>query len=419
MSATTHTGPERLELPITGMTCASCAARVEKRLNRLEGVEASVNYATETASVAFDPALTPPAGLVEAVEGAGYGARLPAPPSEGAEPAGLLAIVNVVAYLLGTCTDVDDAKVAMEKVTVWPYVFGPFGFAPPAHVVLHDRCGASAVVEWRDGRMEIVDNPIGTASAAFNVGMREAYGEVVCLFSSHGVADPDYVSRSVAALHRSGAAGVGGSYRHEGLDPVSNAIGAAMVSRVGMASPHRFADTPRDVDTISHPAYWRDAMLDVGGFDERLMRNSDYEFNFRMREAGHRLHFDPAVGSVYRPRPNLNSLFRQFWYYGKWKAMVAEQHPASLRPRHLVAPAAAAGAAITPLLLLDPRARRLAGVVWAAYGAVIAFGVASVDRKEREVSVPALAAAFPVMHMAWAAGFIRSVLSRVLGGKQG
>ena len=86
MSATTHTGPERLELPITGMTCASCAARVEKRLNRLEGVEASVNYATETASVAFDPALTPPAGLVEAVEGAGYGARLPAPPSEEAGP---------------------------------------------------------------------------------------------------------------------------------------------------------------------------------------------------------------------------------------------------------------------------------------------------------------------------------------------
>jgi glycosyltransferase involved in cell wall biosynthesis len=266
--------------------------------------------------------------------------------------------------------------------------------------------------------VRIVDNPEGTASAAFNVGMNEAHGEVVCLFSSHGVADSDYVSRSVAALHRSGAAGVGGSYRHEGLDAVSNAIGAAMVSRVGMASPHRFSDAARDVDTISHPAYWRDAMLDVGGFDQSLMRNSDYEFNYRMREAGHRLHFDPAVGSVYRPRPNLNSLFRQFWYYGKWKAMVAEQHPASLRPRHLVAPAAAAGAALTPVLLLDPRSRRLAGAAWAAYAAVISFGVASVDRKEREVSVPTLAAAFPVMHMAWGAGFIKSVASRVLGGNK-
>ena len=48
MTPATHPDSERIALPITGMTCASCAARVEKRLNRLEGVEASVNYATET-----------------------------------------------------------------------------------------------------------------------------------------------------------------------------------------------------------------------------------------------------------------------------------------------------------------------------------------------------------------------------------
>ena len=71
VSPATHPGPERLELPITGMTCASCAARVEKRLNRLEGVEASVNYATETASVTFDPAAVAPESLVEAVEQVG------------------------------------------------------------------------------------------------------------------------------------------------------------------------------------------------------------------------------------------------------------------------------------------------------------------------------------------------------------
>ena len=59
-------GVDRREvaLPITGMTCASCAARVEKKLNKLEGVEASVNYATETASVTFDPSAVAPEGLV-------------------------------------------------------------------------------------------------------------------------------------------------------------------------------------------------------------------------------------------------------------------------------------------------------------------------------------------------------------------
>ncbi len=70
---------ERLELPITGMTCASCATRIEKRLNRLDGVEATVNYATERASVTLDPATdVTPEDLVAAVGDAGYEAVLPA-----------------------------------------------------------------------------------------------------------------------------------------------------------------------------------------------------------------------------------------------------------------------------------------------------------------------------------------------------
>ena len=66
----------RLELPIEGMTCASCATRIERRLNKLEGVTASVNYATENAAVTFDPAQVAPEELVAAVEAAGYRATL-------------------------------------------------------------------------------------------------------------------------------------------------------------------------------------------------------------------------------------------------------------------------------------------------------------------------------------------------------
>jgi Cu+-exporting ATPase len=69
--------PERVRLEIEGMTCASCAARIEKKLNKLEGVEASVNYATEEASVTFDPARVHPEQLVRTVETIGYGAALP------------------------------------------------------------------------------------------------------------------------------------------------------------------------------------------------------------------------------------------------------------------------------------------------------------------------------------------------------
>ncbi len=67
----------QIELPITGMTCASCANRIERKLNKLEGVSASVNYATEKATVAYDPDAVEPSALVGAVESAGYHAVLP------------------------------------------------------------------------------------------------------------------------------------------------------------------------------------------------------------------------------------------------------------------------------------------------------------------------------------------------------
>ncbi len=69
---------EHVELPITGMTCASCANRIERRLNKLDGVTASVNYATEKATVDYDPLTLGADELVSAVESVGYQAALPA-----------------------------------------------------------------------------------------------------------------------------------------------------------------------------------------------------------------------------------------------------------------------------------------------------------------------------------------------------
>ena len=71
-----------LDLTLTGMTCASCAMRIEKRLNRLDGVTATVNYATERAAVSYDPQLATPEQLLATVESIGYGATLPSPPPD-------------------------------------------------------------------------------------------------------------------------------------------------------------------------------------------------------------------------------------------------------------------------------------------------------------------------------------------------
>jgi Cu+-exporting ATPase len=84
------TSTTQVELAISGMTCASCANRIERKLNKMDGVVATVNYATEKAKVAFPEELDP-AELVQTVEQAGYGATLPRPEKaeseEGADDA--------------------------------------------------------------------------------------------------------------------------------------------------------------------------------------------------------------------------------------------------------------------------------------------------------------------------------------------
>ncbi|MGC4786260.1 heavy metal translocating P-type ATPase [Micromonospora sp. DT178] len=81
------TAPNQIELAIGGMTCASCAARIEKKLNRMDGVTATVNYATEKATVRYADEVTPDE-LIATVEKTGYTAALPPPPTPaGGEPA--------------------------------------------------------------------------------------------------------------------------------------------------------------------------------------------------------------------------------------------------------------------------------------------------------------------------------------------
>ncbi len=99
MAAVVET-PERVRLELEGMTCASCAARIERKLNKLEGVEATVNFATEEAAVSFDPTRASLEDLVGAVEAAGYGASLGADAAETEKATRQLRLRLIVAAVL-------------------------------------------------------------------------------------------------------------------------------------------------------------------------------------------------------------------------------------------------------------------------------------------------------------------------------
>ena len=94
--------PERIDLALEGMTCASCAGRIERKLNKLEGVQATVNYATEQAAVSYDPTHVAVDDLIHAVEAAGYRARSAAEVHEEESRARMLAFRLVAAAALTT-----------------------------------------------------------------------------------------------------------------------------------------------------------------------------------------------------------------------------------------------------------------------------------------------------------------------------
>ena len=90
------------------------------------------------------------------------------------------------------------------------------------------------------------------------------------------------------------------------------------------------------MDTVHYGCWLRSTLLEIGLFDEELIRNQDDELNYRIRSRGGRLCQSPDIRSWYFPRSSLASLFSQYFQYGYWKVRVIQKHARSVALRHLV-----------------------------------------------------------------------------------
>jgi GT2 family glycosyltransferase len=267
----------------------------------------------------------------------------------------------------------------------------------------------------------VVDNPKGNTPAGLNTALAAARGEIVVRFDAHGTMPPGYVAASVRALdEEAGAVGAGGWVQVQASGPWGRATGAALASRFGIGNARSWrrprSGQPRvDVDTFPLGCWPVDRLRAIGGWDERFVRNQDFELNYRLRESGGRLVFDPAIWSFYRPRESLREIGRQYWDYGRFKALTVATSPRSLRPRQLapVGLLATATAALLPIRA----ARTTARVALAGYGLVLGGATASSRGGWRAMVV------FPTIHGVWGAGLVvglaqneaRSLRRRALG----
>ncbi len=254
--------------------------------------------------------------------------------------------------------------------------------------------------------VRVVSNPAGTTSSGLNWAISAAAGEIIVRVDAQARLPAEYVERAVATLQRTGAANVGGVQNPVGQGEVSRVIAAALSSPFGGGpAAFRHGSDEGPVDTVYLGVFDAGALASVGGFDETLLRNQDYELNWRLREQGHVVWLDPSLVVEYQPRSSWAGLARQYFEYGAWKRVVIARSPRSIQPRQLAAPALVIGLGLSALELARGRLR--GGIVPAAY--VGASTLAAARLRQRLPSVGdrlRAAAAFAVMHLSWGTGFL-------------
>jgi succinoglycan biosynthesis protein ExoA len=258
-----------------------------------------------------------------------------------------------------------------------------------------------------DDRVEVLDNPQRTIPHALNIALREARGRWLVRVDAHSTVPQGYVSRAVAHLRSGRWGGVGGRKDAVATTPAGKAIAVVLGSALGVGgSVYHHGQEVRRVDHIPFGAYPTALLEAVGGWDERMLANEDFELDHRLRLAGHELLFDPELRIAWRSRQSLGDLFAQYRRYGRGKALVAIKHPGSLRGRHLAPPLFVAGVVVTSLL--HRKAFRGLALAYACSvaGASAALGRRLEDRGARRY----LPGVFPCMHLGYGIGFWESLV---------
>lgn len=257
-----------------------------------------------------------------------------------------------------------------------------------------------------DPRVRTVANPTGRTPAALNAAIAAARHDIVVRVDGHAEIPTDYVEIAVRTLEETGADNVGGLMKAVGRTDFERAVACAMRSRIGVGGgTFHVGGGAGPVDTVYLGAFRRTALDRVGGFDERYTRTQDWHLNLRIRQSGGVVWFTPDMEVTYRPRSTVRRLARQYLEYGRWRRVVAREHPETVNARYLA----------PPVMVVGTTAATLLGLLWppalaapAAYVLGVTAGGAVISRGEPLATRALTPVALATMHWSWGIGFLTS-----------
>lgn len=258
--------------------------------------------------------------------------------------------------------------------------------------------------------IRLLDNPEKLVPSALNIGVAESSGDVVIRMDAHTYYAKDYIEKCVETLGSVDAVNVGGPIvTLPGDDtPRARAIAVATSHPFGVGnSAFRTTSEPGYVDTVPFGAFRREVFSTVGGFNERLARNQDIEFNSRIRASGGKIYINPEIRSYYYNRATLGGLWSQNFKNGMWNIFTSALTRRSLSARHFI-PLVFVVALVLSFLLafVHPAAGALFAVVAGSYAlANLFFSVRlSMSRKNGLKMLPHLPLVFLTLHLSYGLG---------------
>ncbi|WP_417563741.1 glycosyltransferase [Microbacterium sp.] len=277
-----------------------------------------------------------------------------------------------------------------------------------------------------DERIILVDNPGADIPKGLNRAIRASTRPTVIRVDAHSELSPGYAAAALQTLAETRAANVGGVMRADGRTPFQRAVARAYNSSIGLGGGAYHGGAQAGEAESAYLGVMRRSVLDeVGLFDETIRRGEDWELNLRIRTAGYRVWFDPALSVTYWPRESWARLARQFRATGAWRGELVRRFGWRNPVRFFAPPAlvlAVVAAIIVGVLqLTGVLAGWLSLVLSLVYLPLIAYAVLVLAVAAGRGGGSGLRdklwtlAVLPTMHLAWGTGFLAGVVTGAHG----
>ena len=204
--------------------------------------------------------------------------------------------------------------------------------------------------------VRLLDNPGKTTPKAFNLGIRNATGELIMIMNAHSTYPRTYISDTLKLLLGSDAENAGGRVVNvpNGNSPWAMPVSIVTAHLFGVGdSAFRTSDgKPRYADTVAYGLYRKKIFDEIGLFDERMTRNQDNELNARLHRHGYKIILSPEIKAYYKNQATLAGLLQQGYFTGMWNIYTLKMHSYTFKWRRFMPAAFVAYLISIPLVLM-------------------------------------------------------------------